>query len=109
MALRQRHPGKQLINRVINRFIKSSISKFIQVDGKVYHPACYKDFEAQGKADQVLQEVEMEDEEKPKAEEESEVAVVKTVSAEDKFKARNFTEVDLEEENGGRGWYQPKW
>ena len=43
------------------------------------------------------------------AEEESEVAVVKTVSADDKFKARNFTEVDLEEENGGRGWYQPKW
>merc|ERR1719245_952697 len=44
------------------------------------------------------------------AEEESEeVAVVKTVSADDKIKARNFTEVDLEEENGGRGWYQPKW
>ena len=49
------------------------MTQFLQVDGKVYHPACYKDFEAQGKADQVLQEVEMEDEEKPKAEEESEV------------------------------------
>ena len=49
----------------------------VKVDDKVYHPACYKDFEAQGKVDQVLhQEVEMEDEEEeqqPKAEDEVKV------------------------------------
>ena len=50
----------------------------VKVDDKVYHPACYKDFEAQGKVDQVLhQEVEMEDEQEqeqqPKAEDEVKV------------------------------------
>ena len=52
----------------------------------------------------------------------SEVAVVKTVSAEDKRKSRKVAEVELTEKegeeggktkiedgDGGRGWYQPKW
>ena len=56
-------------------------------------------------------------------EEGSEVAVVKTVSAEEKRKSRKVSEVELAEVedegikgeakvaegDGGRGWYQPKW
>ena len=43
----------------------------VKVDDKVFHPACYKDFEAQGK---VLHDVEMEDEEEEKAEVDEEKA-----------------------------------
>ena len=63
-----------------------------------------------------------EDGEVMETEEGSEVAVVKTVSAEDKRKSRKVVaEVELAEEegkkektkvvdgNGGRGYYQPKW